>query len=744
MRSLSRILRLSTGALCLSLPVIVHAQQPAVTQGDRTAGGNDARDELSEIVVTAQRRSERLQDIPMAVTALGEAAFQRAPVTNLSDIQTSIPNVNISLRNGSGVVAIRGIGYDIVTAGADGSVAIHNDGVYQSRPAAALSSLYDVERIEVARGPQGTLYGRNATGGAINVISRKPTDTPEGYLDLSYGNYNAVTVEGAVSAPIVEDKLRARVAAKIEERDGWGTNLFNGKDVDDVKSRAIRGMLDFQPGDAVSFLLTGEYFRRDDSANALHFVGCVAPVCNANAAINRGYWVPANPRDVNQDAQAGYRPEQYGLSLTSNIELPFADLSAISGYRNGKSYFFGEFDGTAQPGSFATREENYHTFSQEVQLGRSFDAVDWIVGAFYFDEKNYARTNGQFPPFLAPALSRIFQGGTLFTKAYAAFGELSYHITPDLTVTAGGRYSRERKRVEDEFIFTNGPANAVGRPATPTAAVPCVVCRGLPDTSRFSAFTPKFGAQYKISSRQMVYVNVQKGFKSGGFAVGAVTPAFKPETIWSYEAGLKADWFDRALTTNIAIYHYDYEDLQVGQIVGTATEIRNAASAKIDGVEAEIRLAVSDHVTLDGFGAYNHARFTSYTAPNPAINAALPLDLSGNLLSNAPKWTGKIGAEYNIDAPGGSLTWRGEMFTSSRVYFSPFNNLTNSQKPYTLLNASLRFDADDDWYASLYANNIGNRLVKSGSIVSSGAVGAFVAAQYLPPRMYGLKIGKQF
>jgi iron complex outermembrane receptor protein len=740
----SKMLRLSTSALCLCLPIIAHAQQPAVTQGDGSTVANTTGDDLEQIIVTAQRRSERLQDVPMAITSLGEAALQRAPITNISDLQTSVPSLNVSPRNGSGVVAIRGIGYDVVTAGADGSVAIHNDGVYQSRPAAALTSLYDVERIEVARGPQGTLYGRNATGGAINIISNKPTSSFEGYLGASYGNYNAMSFEGAISGPVAGDRLSARVAAKLEQRDGWGTNLFNGKDVDDVESQAIRAMLDFRPIDTVSFLLTGEYFQRDDNANALHFDGCVTPVCNANAAINRGFLLPANPRNVDQDAQALYAPEQYGVSLTTRVELPFADLTAISGYTDGKSYFFGDFDGTAQLGSFVTREENYHTFSQELQLGRSGGKVDWIVGAFFFDEQNFARTNAHFPPFLAPALSRVFQGGTLDTSAYAAFGELSYHITPELTVTVGGRYSDERKHLEDEYAFTNGPVNMVARQAAPTADVPCVTCRGLPERVKFDAFTPKFGVQYQFSSDQMIYFTAQKGFKSGGFAVGQVTPSFAPETIWSYEAGLKADWFGRTLTTNLAVYHYDYKDLQVGQVVGVGTIITNAGSAQIDGVEAEFRLRAGSHISFDGFGSYNHARFSSYTSANPAINIAVPLDLSGNLLSNAPEWTGKIGAEYSSDAFGGSLTLRGEMFTSSRVYFSPFNNLTNSQDSYTLFNASLRYEGPNDWSTSLFANNITDELVTAGTIVSSNAVGGFISAQYLPPRMYGIRITKQF
>lgn len=736
--------RISLGSLCIALanPAEGQEQASAPVPANVTADAANAAAD-NDIVVTAQRRSERLQDIPMAVTALGGDALQRAPVSNLADIQTAVPNVNISLRNGSGVVAIRGIGYDIVTSGADGSVAIHSDGVYASRPAAALSSLFDVERIEVARGPQGTLYGRNATGGAINIISRRPTEEAEGYLDLSYGNYNALAVEGALSGPIVSDKLLARISAKVEERDGWGKNLYNGRDVDDLKSRAVRGMLELRPSDTVSFLLIGDYFRRDDSANAYHFIGCVTPVCNANAAVNRGFTVPSNPRDVNQDIQAGFRPEQYGLSFTAKVELPFADLTAISGYRDGRSYFIGDFDATAQLGSFITREENYRTFSQELQLGRSSGQIDWIVGAFYFNERNYARANGAFPPFQAPVLGALFQGGTLRTDAYAAFGELSYHVTPKLTLTVGGRYSEEKKRLRDEFTFTNGPRNIVARQASPTAAIPCVVCRGLPDRADFNAFTPKFGAQYKFSPRQMVYANVQKGFKSGGFAIGAVTPAFNPETIWSYEAGIKAEWFDRALSTNLSAYHYDYKNLQVGQIVGVGTVITNAGAARIDGVELESRLKLG-RLSFDGFGAYNHARFTSYVAANPAVNVAVPLDLSGNLLSNAPKWTGKLGAEYATPVGGGTIVARGEVFASSRVYFSPFNNETNSQRPYALLNANLRYEGTGGWYGSLFMTNIADRLVRSGSIVSSAAAGAFVAVQYLPPRTFGFKVGRNF
>lgn len=743
---------LSTGAaLAALLPATLAAQvtpQPPADAARSVAAVDDATQRSAaspdDIVVTAQRRSERLQDVPMAVTALAGEALTRSPVTNLADIQTAVPNVNISPRNSSGVVSIRGIGFDIVTAGAEGSVAIHADGVYQSRPVAALAGLFDVDRIEVARGPQGTLYGRNATGGAINILSKRPTATTEGYVDVSYGNYDAISLEGALSGPIAGDVLTARVAAKLEQRDGWGTNLRNGSDVDNLRSRAVRGMLQFRPTDTIELLLLGDYFKRDDNAYAPHFVRCVAAVCNANAATRRGYVLPSDPRDVDQDVQPVNRPESSGLSLQGRFELPFADLSTITAYRSGSAYYLFDFDGTAQPGAFLTREENYRTFSQELQLGRKSASIDWLLGAFYFHERNDARANGAFPPFLAPNLSRYFQGGLLFTDAYAVFGEASYHLLPKLTLTIGGRYSHERKRIDNEFTFTNGPSNTVARQPSSTTAIPCVRCLGLPNEVSFDAFTPKFGIRYEIDDDRSLYATVQKGFKSGGFAAGTVTPAFAPEKIWSYEAGLKAQWFDRALTTNVAVYHYDYDNLQVGQVVGVATVINNAGAAKVDGIEVEFRAKLGNHVDVDGFGAYNHARFTSYVAANPAIDTTRLLDLSGNLLSNAPKRTGRLGAEYHLDAFGGSLAFRGDVFASSRVYFSPFNDRTNSQRGYSLVNASIRFDGTDDWYASAFINNVADRDVLAGSIVTSATTGAFVIGQYLPPRTYGLRLGKRF
>ena len=730
------------------------AASPPATPAADTAGPSDAappaaqKDDqgFGDIIVTAQRRSDTLQRVPMAVSAITDAALSRGAVSSLIDIQNTVPNVNISARASSGVVAIRGIGFDIVTAGAEGSVALHSDGVYQSRPTAALAGLFDIERIEVARGPQGTLYGRNATGGAINIITKKPTDTFEGYVNAGYGNYNAYNAQGAISGPIAPGLLDFRIAGKIEGHDGYGTNVFNNTPVDDLRDYALRGELSFTPSSAVKFLLIADYFHRNDHSYPTRFAGCLLAVCNANAGVSRGFPVPSDLRDVSVDVGPINRQSLGGVNLTTTIDLSFATLTSISAYRTGTSYYLFDLDGTALPGSFSTREENHHEFSQELQLGNKGNTFDWIAGLYYFYENNYARSNGHFPTFLTPAgFSTYFQGGLQKTNAYAGFGELSWHGISGLTLTLGGRYSNERKNLIDEFTFTNGPVNITARQPAPTAAIPCVVCRGLPDQVSFSSFTPKFAASYQIDSDRMLYATVQKGFKSGGFAIGAVTPAFQPEEIWSYEAGLKASWFDHRLITNISYYHYDYSNLQVGRVQSVALVITNAGKVKVDGVEFEVRAKLGDHIELNANGAYNDARFTSYMTANPAINPAQVLDLSGNLLSNAPKWTGNLGAEYHTAAFGGRISVRGDVFASSRVFFSPYNNLINSQAPYTIKNASIRYDSGDkSWFASVYMNNISNDTIKAGSFVTTLLTGGFVNASLLPPRTFGATIGFNF
>ena len=235
---------------------------------------------LEQVIVTAQKRQENLQDVPFAVSAIGADALETYQVNNLLDLRDMVPNASFQQRLSSGVVTIRGIGFDVITAGADSSVAVHTDGVYISRPPAALVGLYDLDRIEIERGPQGTLYGRNSTGGVIDIITHKPTEDTEGYIDVGVGNYNAVDVEGALGGAIVPDKLLARIAFKTDDHGGYGTNLFNGSDIDNLRTQAMRLELLLNATDKLSFLLISDFFWENDNAFAFHYLGPYTPNCS--------------------------------------------------------------------------------------------------------------------------------------------------------------------------------------------------------------------------------------------------------------------------------------------------------------------------------------------------------------------------------------------------------------------------------------------------------------------------------
>jgi iron complex outermembrane receptor protein len=718
---------------------------PAAAAAAAPAPPSPSEPAQDDIVVTAQKRSERLQDVPLAVTAIGGDTLATRGSGDLASVQALVPNVNISQRQSSGVVTVRGIGFDIITAGADSSVAVHIDGVYVSRPAAALAGLYDIERIEVARGPQGTLYGRNATGGAINIISRRPTEEPSGYVNASFGNYSALTVEGALSGAIVPGKIRARIAFKSDDHSGYGTNLLTGKDIDDLNSRAARASIEFLPTDNFTLLVVGDYFREKDSAFATHYAGPIIPGCVAACGVSNGGLVAPDIRDVNQDAATTNEREFYGVNASASLDLGAAQLTSITGYRKGTNDYQGDLDGTSAFGASYTRNEDQRQFSQELQLGGKTGGLTWLLGGYYFNEHNFARGTALFnPATTAGGRSTFFQGGTLITDAYAVFGQASYELVPGLSLTLGGRYSHEKKRIEGERLLFVPVTNS-----TRAAA-------GLPDEVSFSSFTPKFGLEYKIDRDKLVYASVQKGFKSGSFAVGAITPAFRPETIWSYEIGFKGTWLGGALTTNLAAFHYDYSDLQQGVVSGPVVVVGNAANAKVDGVELELRARLGGGFSIDAAGGWLHARFSDYCTNDPARPAfnTLPADpgcttgprqLAGNLLSQAPRWSGNLGIEYATSAFGGELKARAEASGSSRVYFSAYNLENNSQAPYALFNAYLNWTSrDDHWTGGLFMRNIADRTVKGGSFVSTALVGSIINAALLPPRTYGLRVGYKF
>jgi iron complex outermembrane receptor protein len=733
--------RLARRASILALALA--SASPTFAQSGDPAGADDAGNKLGDIVVTAQKRAENVQDVPVAVTAMGGENLLNRQVSDLLSLSQNMPNVNFGQNLGQARIAIRGLGLNVVNPGVEGRVAFHLDGIYISRPGAILGTFFDVDRIEVLRGPQGTLYGRNAVGGSVNLVTRNPTTEYSGFAEATVGNYDRVTLEAGVGGPI-SDTISFRIAGQTNDRGGYGKNVVTGDDIDDLKTRAVRGKIDIHPSDAFNLLLSADYARQDDHSGAYHYAGQIIPG-TVTSGVALGGNLPNNPaRNLATEAPVGFETELYGFGATANLELSDdLTLTSVTGYRRSSVRLQSDIDLT--DGRFApydTREKS-RQFSEELRLTYHFDKGNWIVGAYYFDE--HIRTlllDPQDIRLLVPTAPPLFvnayaAGGTLDTRSYAIFSQLDYNLTDQFSVTVGGRYNSDRKKV-DEFLQFD-----LARPYNPNDPILPLATQQASRT--FNSFTPKLGLQYKPNDDFMLFASWSKGFKSGSYNLGAVGPAFKPEKLTAYEVGLKSDLADRTLRFNLSAFYYDYSDLQVNKTLAQNVVIENAASAKLYGAEAEILFVPIEALRVDVNAAYTHSKYKDYLTEDAARPALGLIDLSGNKLEQAPEFSGTVGIEYAVPAAFGTVTPRVEMFYTSKVYFSQYNLDTVAEGSYALFNAFLNFKAGGNGlYGSLFVKNIGNITRIANAIPGSAIVNNPVQATYIPPRTYGLRVGYRF
>jgi iron complex outermembrane receptor protein len=711
----------------------------AAQQANPSADAADSRDQmLGEVVVTAQRRTENIQTVPIAISALEGAALADRNMVGLQDISSTVPSVNIQNRRSSGVVTIRGIGFEVATAGADPAVAVHTDGVYVARPPAALTNLFDIERIEVARGPQGTLYGRNATGGALNIVTRKPTSEAEGSLDLSYGNYNAILAEGALSGPLGSDAVLGRIAFQYNKRDGFGENRFLGTDINDWDSFGVRAQLQLAATENLSFLLSGEYYSQDDNAFTPTFAGFAAPCVTTppgrRCGTAYGGQVLQDNQDVLFDFETINERDTTAVALTAEyVGGPFT-LRSITGYR--KTDYRWEVDGdeTTFDIGFVGRDENADQISEEIQLLGETERLKWLIGGFYFTEDNDALGYADIPvPDFRTLIIRQF--GNLETDAWALFGQATWSFNDRWALTVGGRYSDEEKTLNAES----------------SQQLPGVIPAPRPSRSEsWSKFTPKATLEYTHSDDLFLYVSAQQGFKSGGYAAGALTPPFNPEEVWSYELGMKSTWADGRVRANLAVFHYEYKDLQVGfvqNIPGGAviTVVTNAAQASNTGLEAELVARVTDAFTIEANLSFMDAKFDDYVTVDPNRPALGALDLSGNKLAQAPDFTGFLAAEYEWPLASGSVSLRGEYNYTDKIFFDAYNREgIMSQDGYGLANAFLTFNSGGNWRLSAFARNLFDEEYRVGSAIAGAIWGSPVLSIPGAPRTFGVRASFSF
>lgn len=721
------------------------------TTSDTGAGIND-------IVVTAQRREQSINKVPLSITALNTQALEDRQVTDMKDLQFASPGIRAGHQQGVTRIFIRGIGLNSFASGADPSVAFYADGVYVGRATAQASSFYDVERIEVLRGPQGTLYGRNATGGAVNVISRSPTREASGYANFTYGNYDLKEAEGAISVPLTAGgDLRVRLATHIIDRDGYGTDVTGGHPVNNAKAQSLRGQLQYENGNGVDIRLIGEYHHEKDNNHfTLSFgpypgyqlqgvVGTTAP----NGTLLQGI-VVADSQDA-ATALTGKTNIREGKAVTLNANFDVSDslkLNSITGYRKWDRFNASNSDGTSAGLGNTYYNEKSEQFSQEYVFNWSKGIFDVVVGGSYYYE---TLKNHVLVPFVQFGSVNYIQDGKLTIDAVAAYGQVTASITPSLRLTAGGRWSQETRDNKGTFTFL--------------AVAP------VSGKRTWSDFNPKFGIEFDLGPDTLLYATATNGFKSGTFNVGQVNPAINPEKIWAYEAGFKTKLFDNTLQLSGAVFHYDYSDLQVNKIIAISTVTTNAASAKIDGFELSGTWRPVPGLTIDGSFNYLDARFDEFFSTNPlyptgpthpgfaiwqAANpgAATPVfggaggveqDLSGYMLPGAPKYSATGGIQYDHEiGNGGVFTARVDAAYASRVHFSEFNDKNLSQKAVTKINAFVRYDSGSLWSLTLWGKNLTDKFIKSNELVTIALWGFPRYGSVEPPRTYGATLGLKF
>lgn len=702
---------------------------------------------LDDIVVTAERRDASVQTTAISITAIGAEALRAQQITNLEGLSVRVPNVEFGRNAGDAKVFIRGVGYDSVAPGGETRVAIYSDGVYQSRTQAGFAGFFDVDRVEVLRGPQGTLYGRNATAGAINILTRDPSDTLNGYGTVTVGNYGLINTEAAAGGAL-SDTVSARLAFRTNDHSGYGRNIGTGEEVNDERSRSVRLKLKFEPSSSFSFRLTGDYTWERDHAGGYIFLRPGRPDV-VPTGIALGGAVPTRAQDA-----AGYGPrfklETYGISGQAKLSLGAStDLVSVTGFRHLEAQNESNTDGTTAQVARQSLTDRSNSFSQELRLQQDLGGLgDLLVGAYYFHEENSAFNT---IPFMGAAVginnpdgspSRAFvQGyatrGTAKTNAYAAFAQARIELLKAVTLTLGGRYSHEKKGIDEASQFD------VTRPYDPTNPfVPAATQRASTSLSRFD---PKVTIDFKASEQVFLYATYSRGYKSGGFNIGGVQPAFAPEVLDDYEAGVKIELLDRKLRMNLAAFHYDYSNLQVNIVEGVSLVTRNAANAKVDGVEAEITALPVDGLRLGLNLGYLDSRYTSFRTADPVFPERGVQDLAGNRLNYSPKWKVSGEAGYAFQTGVGEFTPRVNVTWVDRMYFSQFNLEEVSQPARTEVNAFLGFESNDHrWSANLFVKNLTDKAYIVSSSVSTVIFGYPVLGQWGAPRTFGISATRRF
>ena len=671
--------------------------------------------ELEEILVTAQRRDESRQDVIASLTALEGEGLVESAIQDVTDLPLYVPGLIIS-QIAASQISLRGISTQAQSVGGDPGVASYKDDIYLSRPGMAFVSFYDTERVEVLRGPQGTLYGRNTTGGVLHIISRKPEDEVGGYLIGQYGRFDKRRFEGAVNLPVSEE-FAIRAAGLYHKRDGYLKNLYDGKRAGDADEYGIR-LTGKWTGSKATAVLQYEHNQTDsviDPFKSLSF---------GLANVFGGY----SPIDEWDEINQNYPliDDKTLNTMTLRVDWDLSEqmtLTSITGWRDFSAYERNDLDDTEIELASYFGDTNAETVQQEFQLNYTTARMQWIAGAFFWWEHAIQVLDFPFfPPGVLHSLPEID------TFSWAVFGQGTYSLSDRARLTVGLRYTKDKKDFSNEHAYV---------PFVPLAYQEAV--------GKYDAVTGRVALEYDLNEDVLAWVSVSRGYKGGGFNGAGIAPPFDSEYLLAYEAGVNASFADNRVELNLTGFYSDYTNMQVQRIVSIGSVIDNAGEASGGGAELEMRALLSETVSLNVGISVANMEFDAFLSADPVEPAAGIKDLAGNDLPRVAPFTGS--ASLNLAQPvgnGGMLNASFEVQHQGRIYFDQFNREINSQGAFTVINARVGYESPGDvWYVAAYGKNLTDKKYTE-SRFEIAELGGTVLAVIGPPVEYGVEVGYNF
>lgn len=777
----------------LALPMIAMACSNTYAQQSDSVGRV-----LEEVVVTAQKRAESLQDAPIAITAFTASDLESKGIDDISQIASLTPNLTfdttaaLSGSSSAAVVFLRGVGSQSFQITDDPGVGTYVDGVYVSTSIGGVLDVIDIERIEVLRGPQGTLFGRNTIGGAVNITSTKPSAEGGSSFTATVGNFNRINIRGTTDVTL-NDNLLLKISGGSKQADGFIEHLItptsfpssnstddrqrsrSGEDLGDDNEAAARLSLLYTPSDDLEIYLTADASRVRETSAPSSLVGTVQegslvglfynnstfpgvpsvaeqlsgqiPGFDGAVLFNDQFVADDPSRQTFATGPNGTSIDVYGASATIEYNInDNLEFKSVTSYRNTEALFNRDADGSPLTVTHGSNDFDHEQFSQEFQLvGTAFENnLDWIFGVYYFREE---ATDFFRAPITFPFGTGILNS-EVENESIAAFGQFTYRFSDQFAVTAGLRWTEDDKELLPDFRtelgtgvdflpFTNN-INGVRQPNVPFEVV----------AKSFSEVTPRISIEYNVSDSLLTYASYSEGFKSGGFNGRQPFPRpagviqFDPETLQTFEIGTKWQSSNNRYRVNAAAFTTEYEDIQLTVFEGIAPGTQNGGDADIDGLEIEVAGIVTDSLDFRLAASYLDGEYTSLIE-DPTNNNATPFPITNELV-NSPEFSGSIGVDYTLPVGGnGAYTFSIDAAYTDDV----FNNEANSEllraDSHTIFDARLVYQpADPSWKITFWGKNLGDeRVIVSGD--ANPAIG-FIEANFNRPREYGITINKTF